>query len=301
MLTFYQATYEHFSKAIKVRNYRTGGGQMYNNCVREFLAYLEQQAIFTLTEITGEKVEKYYRYLTSRPSRLGGVLSLNTVNHHLFALNLFFDHLQTSNILEETVRLPKYNRNLPTTREHLTLEEIKMMFQFAESSRERALLSIAYGCGLRKNEIVQLNIGDIDFGAGNLIVREGKNTKRRQIPISDKSLQNCIEYYLEERQDIIDYHQKLETAFLLNNQGTRMTGNHMNLILKKIAKRTCFKELQRKPVSLHIMRHSIATHLTENGADLEFIQTFLGHSQIDTAQLYAVRHRKSLKLAYFAI
>jgi integrase/recombinase XerD len=286
--------FTRFCQSLKLQNYRTGGGEMYKQCVRYFLQYLETKTIFDFHEIDGKIVHSYYNYLISRPSRLGGVLSLHTVNHHLFALNLFFEYLLDHAIVEKTVKLPNYHRDHLPTREHLTIHEIDLMFHFCRSARERALLGVAYGCGLRRSEMEDLNMKDIDFAEGFLVVRAGKNTKRRQVPMSEKTLKYCSDYYLQDRQEILLHHQKYEPGFFLNDKGARMSGMHMNRILKTIAKRTMNKELRRKQISLHIMRHSIATHLTENGASLEFVQTFLGHTLIDTAQLYAVRHRKKL-------
>ena len=294
MHAYFLSIYSRFCQCVKLQNYRTGGGEMYQQCVRYFLEYLEKKQIYDFKEMDGQVVYSYYDYLITRPSRLGGVLSLHTVNHHLFALNLFFEYLLDHDLVEETIQLPNYHRDHMPTKEHLTIEEINLLFNHCRSAREKALLGIAYGCGLRRSELEDLNTKDIDFAQGFLIVRAGKNSKRRQVPMSEKTMKFCSDYFLQERQDILLHHQKYEHGFFLNDKGERMSGLHMNTLLKKIAKRTMNQALRRKQISLHIMRHSIATHLTENGASLEFVQNFLGHTLIDTAQLYAVRHRRKM-------
>ena len=103
-------------------------------------------------------------------------------------------------------------------------------------------------------------------------------------------------YINNERENYLDSQNRFENAFILNNQGKRMLGSYANNLLKKIIVRTNNTDLLKKKISLHSLRHSIAVHLIENGASIEFVKDFLGHSDIDTTQLYARRRKRKTLL-----
>lgn len=293
---YYIDLYNAFNTFIKVKQYKTGRGMMYQLCVAEFFNYLEKNSIMDLTLVDGQIVQQYYDYLSLRPSKRGGSLSQNTLNHHLFALKLLFHYCLDEGLLEEMVVLPGYQRGIVDERPPLSREEIALLFAVCRTQTERALLAIVYGCGLRRSEIEDLNTKDILFTDGILIVREGKNTKRREIPLSESVIQHLKSYYFDQRVEILQHHKKYEEAFFLSSNGKRLTGMRMNSIVKNLALRTENNELIKKHVCLHLFRHTIATHLSENGAQIEFIRDFLGHTLINTSQLYAIRQLKSKKM-----
>ena len=141
---------------------------------------------------------------------------------------------------------------------------------------------MAYGCGLRVNEISQLNKEDLRLTENLIIVQKGKNSKRRLVPINDK-ISKELHFFLSA--EITN-----EKAVFLNSKGRRMQEWTLNSILKKLIKRTNFgnqmttEELNK--IGIHSLRHSIATHLLENGMKLEQVQTFLGHSHIESTEIY---------------
>lgn len=179
----------------------------------------------------------------------------------------------------------------------LTEEEIKLLFEatyqtgshnYLEKqeifqSRDRAMLAVFYGCGLRRNEGVQLNLSDINFDRSILHVRKGKNYKERLVPISKTSLKHLQEYIYDQRPKLSQ--SKLDALFL-SQRGFRMHGQTMLIRLKKLQYLTGDLDLSSKEIGLHTLRHSIATHLLTAGMKLDSISRFLGHSSLESTQIY---------------
>lgn len=165
------------------------------------------------------------------------------------------------------------------------------MYRSTENMQERAILSLSYGCGLRSMELVSVNVEDIKDGI--LIVPKGKGNKRRVIPMTRKveeDIQNYITY--ERTLFSISLNEK---ALLLNILGKRIKKYTCLKILKEIIKRTGNLEIIQKKISIHNLRHSIATHLLEEGVPIEQVRTFLGHSQLETTEIYTRVSKNQLK------
>jgi integrase/recombinase XerD len=171
-----------------------------------------------------------------------------------------------------------FKRQNKTSREPLHQDEIKHLFEATQTSRERALLHLCYSCGLRRTEAESLNTSDIHFTKNMLYVREGKGAKRRAIPINESV-----------KEDLLEYHQSKNTAlqkqdaYMLNVQNKRMSGDSLNSLFKAITQNST---LTNHHYTLHHLRHSIATHLLENGLSIEFVRDFLGHTHLEATQIY---------------
>jgi site-specific recombinase XerD len=290
----FEQLYKEFDLMIKTKNYSRGKNTMYQSCVREFLFFTENRGITTVKEINAAVIISYYEYLRERPNqRKEGGLSESMIRHHLFSLRLFFDYLlDTDQITSSPARLPKFQIGLYKQRNIVTVEEVQLIYNACENKRDRALIAIAYGCGLRRTEIEKLNTNDVLLHKGCLMVRDGKGGKSRTIPLSDSVLKELKEYLIYERHSYFKENNRDATwAFFINNTGIRMKGDKLNSRLKEIIERTHNNELKRKEITLHCLRHSIATHLIDNGANIEFVQQLLGHSEIDTAHLYSKRRK----------
>lgn len=169
-------------------------------------------------------------------------------------------------------------------REVLTVQEIKALYNAADESilglRDRAILSVYYGCGLRSNEGKSLDLSDVMVDKGLLYVRKGKGYKERYVPFTE-SIKTDFRLYLQEcRPKLVK--QRVEEAFLVNNQGKRIgsttQGNRLKELLKQVG--------ITKPIGLHSLRHSIATHLMKSGMEIENIARFLGHKHVSSTQIY---------------
>ncbi|WP_256437263.1 tyrosine-type recombinase/integrase [Flavobacterium sp. CS20] len=179
----------------------------------------------------------------------------------------------------------------------LDQDEIKELYQATETAQERAILSLAYGCGLRVGELVKCNIEDIRLREKILIVPQGKGNKRRVVPMSNGVGKDLANYYYNERDELTkgrDYKPN-QNAFILHSRGGRMNKDTYNKHLKKLIERTGNLEMKEKQITVHSLRHSIATHLLEQGIAVEQVRMFLGHSQLETTQIYTHISKEQLK------
>ncbi|MFV5700160.1 tyrosine-type recombinase/integrase [Flavobacterium sp. ZT3R17] len=289
--------YDHF---VKVRNYKTGNSEMYQNVILEFLIWLEESGITKIKNVTSKESVSYFEYLISRPKQRGtGTLAEKTIKFHLFALGLFVLNLLENKEIEKGFFIPSYSNGNQKPRNVLTVSEIKTVYQYCRNEQERALLSVGYGCGLRRSEIEALDVKDIQLSSGMLIVRKGKGNKRREVPMSDKVIEYLKKYIIEERYQLLIGKTVLEDALFVNSKGKRTSGEQLNEILKRMIEQTQQYELIQKEITLHCLRHSIANHLGENNAGIEFIRSFLGHSQINTTYLYAIKNKKRKPVTTF--
>ncbi len=269
--------------------------------VRELLHYLESQGINHIRELEIKHINAHYEKLKERSrTNRGGGLSSGHLNKHIQALRKFTDYLRkVGRIQLPALKLDSEEENHRIT--FLTEEEIKLLFeasylpipdhkrrnpeqQEAFKSRDRALLAVYYGCGLRRNEGVHLNLSDINFDRSILHVRKGKNYKERFVPISKSSLKYLQEYVYDQRPVLIKS-SSIDAVFL-SQRGTRMNGQSMLLRLKQLQREAGNLNLMEKEIGLHTLRHSIATHLMAAGMKLESISRFLGHSSLESTQIY---------------
>lgn len=284
---------EKFKIHLERLGYSKSSQSMLPTCVAEFLGCLEEKGIYHLQEIEPKHIADHYEYLSQRPNkRKPGGLSSRMITHHIYAIRLFLNYQeQTGNIAENPISGLYFPRAESQQREIVSIEEIKQLYEASETHRERAILGMFYGCGLRRNEGVELNVRDISFNSSLLYVRDGKGSKRRTIPINEKVKHDFKNYLHQERWAIQN-----ETAFITNARGKRTSGNSYNEALKKILVRAGFSptgELEGG-FSLHNLRHSIATHLLENGLSVEYVRDFLGHKHLEATQVYTRISKKRL-------
>lgn len=264
------------------------------NHLQEFFYYLEQNHIKNINHITTKTVKNYYNYLQERANETrNGGLSKSYLNKHQQALKKFSEYLKEHNAKSRLSVHLKSEKN-PTEEKLniLTQSEIKELFKATEFShteskfklRDKALLVILYSCGLRRNEAVHLNTNDIFFDKERIFVRKGKNYKERFVPINRKNAELLEDYIFEARLQFKDAH--LSEALFISKRGTRLNGMSLANRLQKIVQATNNKEIAEKRITLHTLRHSIATHLLQQEVKLESIKTFLGHSSLESTQIY---------------
>jgi len=264
-------------------------------CVSEFI---EHQQITDIVQVEQQKVKQFYEYLQTRPlKKRSGALSEMMISHYVYALKTFFGWLEiTGQIDYNPISGIKFKRAKQNVREPLAVEEIKQLFEAAGSLKETALLHIFYSCGLRRSEGEALNIQDIHFKLQLLFVREGKGAKRRVVPVTERVSKELEDYYLHERCNSTVKNVKDMQAFITNKRGHRMKGDGYNKMLKALIKKTRNSELITHNCTLHHLRHSIATHLLQSGMSMEYVRDFLGHTFLETTQIYAKPAAEQLKL-----
>jgi integrase/recombinase XerD len=260
--------------------------------ILEFLYYLEQKGYTKIEQTTAKHISEYYSHISERPSKKsGGALSKKTTHGSMRNVKDLFVMLQTEQKIDtnpcSTLQFP-YPKEDTNQRTVLTQAEIQELYKVTQTAQERAIISMAYGCGLRVGELVKCNIEDIRLREKILIVPEGKGKKRRVVPMSLGTVKDLADYYYNEREELTkgrDY-KPTENAFMLHSRGGRMQKGTYNKYLKQIIERTRNTAIQEKEITIHNLRHSIATHLIEQGIPIEQVRMFLGHNQLETTQIY---------------
>ena len=249
----------------------------YTDDIYKYLEYMEERKIKNALEIDEKDLIDYLKYLDDND------YETSTVARKIVSIKAFHSFLEENyNISNISSRItsPKFYRRLP---EVLTIEEVDSLLDIKTENafdyRNKAMLELMYSSGLRVSELVGLQLKDIDFE--NRFVRcIGKGKKERVIPIGDYAF-DYLKKYIEEYRPLLKKRYITEALFL-NNHGKEMTRQGFFLIIKKIAKEKGIE----KNITPHMLRHSFATHLLNNGADLRTIQEMLGHSNISTTQIY---------------
>jgi integrase/recombinase XerD len=258
--------------------------------LNEFLQWLEQQDCTQIKEVTKKQTEEFISYFKNRPNqRKAGGLSISHVNKQIDTLQKFFKYLKATKQAELNITLKLIKEEERTERTVLSKEEIQQLYQATDNSpigmRDRAMIAIYYGCGIRKSEGIALEVADILFERRLLYVRKAKNGHERYVPINLKCLQDLEIYIYTARPLLLDETTKTEALFI-SERGAAMQGQSLICRLKSLQEKTGNPELQNKSFGLHALRHSIATHLLQAGMELENIALFLGHKTLDSTQLY---------------
>lgn len=243
----------------------------------KYLEYMEHKNIKDIKNIKYEDILDYLKYLDDND------YMVTSVTRKIVSIKLFHKYLNEKyNIQNVSIKItnPKYYRKLPNI---LTIEEVDSLLDInlnnAFDYRNKAMLELMYSSGLRVSELVDLKLSNINLEDG-YVRCFGKGKKERIVPIGEIALEYLKLYINEYRNSMLKGYYT-ENIFL-NNHGKNMTRQGFFLIIKKIAKE---KNID-KNITPHMLRHSFATHLLNNGADLRTIQEMLGHSNISTTQIY---------------
>lgn len=221
-------------------------------------------------------LEAYNKWLHSKP------LKSKTITGYIGALKLCNQYLENHGrqpIMTSKIRIGK---DLETSRNTLSKEEIKKLYESCNDDlygmRDRAIIAVFYGCGLRCREGANLEQRDVDFKSGLLHVRKGKGYKERYVPMSPGVMKE-LKQWLENGQEYFS----IKTNLIIPSRTGKKMGCHG---LTRRVKKMCAQSKVKKLISLHGLRHSIATHLLESGMGIEKIGQFLGHSSLETTQIY---------------
>ena len=257
--------------------------------IEKLVLFLHQHdiAVSPIT-ITEETIQQFIYEISSK-------VNARSQSRVISGLKSFFNYLVFEDYRKETplelIEVPKTGRKLPDT---LATEEIDALISAIdlstpEGERNRAMLETLYGCGLRVSELVGLKISDLFFEEGFIKIH-GKGNKERFVPIGELA-QKYITIYKETIRVHTPIQKGFEDTLFLNRRGRQLTRAMIFTIINNLAD---LIELNKK-ISPHTFRHSFATHLLENGADLRSIQLMLGHESITTTEIYVHLDRKFLK------
>ena len=309
---------EAFRGWLEAVGYSASTAEGAPTAARELMHWLEQKNL-SLTEATESDVEAYLKALANRPNeRTGEPLSESYLKKHAQAIRLLATYLRRSGRRAEAKGLvvpdgwpasavASSDASAPASEETprvLTREEVRQLRAGCRAGalglRDRAMLSIYYGCGLRRSEGVALNIGDVLFSEGLLHVRQGKGRKERYVPLSEGVERDLLAYLRHGRPQLLntDGANPTEKALLVSRRGSRITGQSLLLRVKRLAERA---GLDPEEIRLHTLRHAIATHLLQGdlreggshtdepdtkGMPIEEIRRFLGHESLESTQIY---------------
>jgi integrase/recombinase XerD len=257
--------------------------------ISEFFTFLESQTITHLKNFKNNHIKQYLEYLQHRPNCIsGGSLSANYMNKHITALRLLSKYLQLTGKAGFTIKPELFKTTETAT--YLSKTEIQALYKAAESEdnlynqRDTAMLSLFYGCGLRASEGEALNISDLLFEKNLVYVRKGKNYRERYVPMNKQVKTDLKNYITNQRNELLQGNKT--EALLLGRRGTRWSVHGMYGRLQLLKSQTNNETLKQKSFGMHILRHSIATHLLQSGMKLEYISRFLGHKSLETTQKY---------------
>lgn len=261
---------------------------------QEFLQWLDQKQVQSINLLTNKHISQYHAYLESRPNKVfkGRLLSPSHLNKSFIAVDKLLEFLHQYGVTNIPVpsnhrmEIDQHARILKI--ETFTQQEIRTLYDSipntypslpfaqrqAKQAELKAIFALFYGCGLRRCEGYHLRLKDIDFDRKTVFVEQGKNYKDRIIPMSAGVYKELQEY-------IYNYRHKTKNNALFDCHKHTL-GNK----LKYLQNHCEDEQIKVKRLSLHVLRHSIATHLLQNGMSIENIALFLGHSSLDTTQIY---------------
>ena len=259
--------------------------------LNNYYFYLKQIGIDNVNKIKLSNINEYLKKLNHDK------LNSRSIARHITTIKEFHKYLMRMGHVKEDITLNleniKISKKLPTIINDENINKIlEVDLVNAYKYRDKAMLEIMYGSGLRVSELINLTIYSIDL-ENNCILIEGKGNKERIVPIN-KYCKKAIEDYLEVRNNLIKPKKKFEDKLFLNNHGEGITRHGFNYILKNILQEKNIKV----QVTPHTLRHTFATTLLNNGADLRSIQELLGHSDIVTTRIYTHAANDKIKEDY---
>lgn len=265
----------------------------YERDLKTYLSFLEQnQNIHKLNDVERVDIVQFLNSLRAEGK------SAKTVARHIASIRAFHQFLLRDKVMDHDPSVlldpPKMERNLPKV---LSLKEVETLLDAPDTRdhfglRDKAMLELLYATGIRVSELTGLNVDDVHLAMG-FVRCIGKGNKERIIPLG-RTARDAVQKYLEDGRPQFVSKKYKDDALFLNHHGRRLTRQGFWKILKKLARDAGIK----KDLTPHTLRHSFATHLLENGADLRAVQEMLGHADISTTEIYTHVTKTRLKDVY---
>jgi integrase/recombinase XerD len=292
-ITRYLRLFLEWSAAM---NYSPDTNKTRNTCIRRFITWCEARGLARPQDVTASILERYRRYLFHYRKTNGNPLSFSTQHSHLAPLKAFFKWLNKENHIlynpASEFQLPKVPKHLP--KDFFSYEEIELMLKHTQiygdiGIRDRAIIETFYSSGIRRMELVNLKLQDVDLKRGTLVVFEGKFQKDRVVPIGRRACHWVDKYLNEVRPHLINGDDNGHV--FLTEKGEPFIKNRISDLIKKYKETIGIDKLG----ACQLFRRSMATHMLENGADIRYIQLILGHVNLTTTQIYTQVSIKKLK------
>lgn len=277
---------------IKQKNYSINTSKNYEIDILEFKEYIDKKSISYL-EVDYDLIKGYLMELYNRK------LSRNSVARKLSSLRSFYKYLFNNNLIKTNpfkyVSTPKKEKKLP---KYLGVEELETIFNTPDlntplGQRDRLILEVLYATGIRVSELVNIKINDIDFYKKEIRIL-GKGNKERIDPFGDYCLDAMENFINDGRKKILKKFNTTCEYLIINGHGKKITTRGVEKILDNIIKKASLK----KHVSPHMLRHSFATHLLNEGCDILTVQELLGHESLESTQVYTHVSNERLRAVY---
>ncbi|MDN3583831.1 tyrosine-type recombinase/integrase [Mucilaginibacter flavus] len=282
-----------FAQWLRILNFEPTSQRDMPKMLTAFLIFLEANDCNHPHEISPEHLKSYFDHLHERPNqKQGGALSKNYIRKQLQVIRKFSRYLAESGQPGFAVKM-RIKGKSSNIKSIFTLQEISRLYEATGDDvlglRDKAILALYYGCGLRKNEGATIHVKDVLLDKGLVYVRKGKGYKERYVPLAGSSKTDLENYLHYARPHLAG--EKKDDALLLSVNGKKLNGATSYERLQKLKTKAAIS----KPAGLHTLRHSIASHLLHSGMPLEQIQRFLGHSSMESTQIYThLQHEQKI-------
>ncbi|MGH9972114.1 MAG: site-specific tyrosine recombinase XerC [Pyrinomonadaceae bacterium] len=285
---------------MRVQNYSEQTVTGREKHLRRFTLWCEERSITRPTDVTKPILERYARWLYHHRKDDGRPLSFGSQYGQLMGVRMFFRWLARHNHIlsnpASELELPRREKRLP--KHVLTISEAEAVINQPNPNealglRDRAILETFYSTGMRRMELVNLKLFDVDFDRGTVLIH-GKGKKDRMIPIGDRALAWVEKYLNQVRPSIVV--EPDEGWLFLTKEGTQLIADHLSSLVKRYVEAAN----TTKTGACHLFRHTMATLMLEGGADVRYIQQMLGHSRLETTEVYTHVSIRTLKAVHSA-
>lgn len=265
--------------------------ESYGRDLKQFQNYMNDLNLEVEKDSNENMIQEYLKSLQTKGR------AVSTISRNIAAIKAFYQYLVKENYLEsdpsQSLDTPKVEKKLPKILSVHEVEELLKQPEIKSSGglRDKAMLELLYATGIRVSELIALNISDINLDMG-YVKCYGKGSKNRIVPLGSIAVKAVHDYIIKGRMKVVRTYD--EPALFINHHGGRLTRQGFWKIIKKYAQEAGIT----KDITPHTLRHSFATHLLENGADLRSVQEMLGHADISTTQLYTQIVKNPLKEVY---
>lgn len=268
--SIYDKFIDSFKIYLEQRRYSSNTINTYCQIIQKFLTWCEKP----IAEISQDDLIRF-----NHKKIIGEKLSGSYQNQLINAVKLFFERMEHRSMEIESIQRPFRERKLPNV---LSKEEVKQLLSSLRNQKHRMMLVTIYACGLRCGELLNLRLTDVDSKRNFLIIRQAKGKKDRYVPITVKLIEELREYF------------KMYKPKTWLFEGQRISEPYSARSLQLVLKEALLQARIKKPVTLHWLRHSFATHLLESGTDIRYIQSLLGHNSPKTTMIYTHVSEQSL-------